>query len=306
MTCIFHELSPMTKPFTTVLRAFALSAQQTQSHSKELTMEQLVKLVKDPHIGSDLRKIFPVQEVDDTNQVKNQQLAPLLPIPDLKSTPITLRFKYNKTSDETAQCPSIKEQYTAFLNYKALCSDLANNLTVGKFCKVEPSHIQPTSNAVKYRLTQWVHKIQYSDCGSAEIFGDFYTAAERLGSNMQGSLGYIGRSMTLMLPTSHIPYLLAKTGVHSSALEMIHAAFPCLKFMSIPELKTEDKTEGKSFAVLVCSGNEYGPAGYFVAKEPTITKTDATKDEYDEYHLTLFEHKLLIPHPEQIVVLEGI
>lgn len=273
-------------------------------------MEQVKAKEPQIKIGLDLRNIFPFRAVDANNQVMLTQGDQPQEISDLQSKIVTLELKCNKSSDEAAQCKSIKEQYTAFLNYKALCSDLADNLTAGNFCKVEPSHIQPTSNAVKYRLTQWVHKIQYSDCGSAEIFGDFYTAAERLGSNMQGSLGYIGRSMTLMLPTSHIPYLLAKTGVHSSALEMIHAAFPCLKFMSVPELKTESKSEGKSssksFAVLVCSGNEYGSAGYFVAKEPTITKTDPTQNKYDEYHLTLSEHKLLIPHPEQIVVLEGI
>lgn len=225
-------------------------------------------------------------------------------IPDLHSKKLTFEFKCNKTSNDDAQCQSIK----ASLNYKALCSDLADKLIAGDFCKVDPLHIQPNPNTVNGTLTPWAHKIQYSDSGSIEIFNDFYAMAEKLDSNMPGSLGYIGRSLTLLLPASHMPYLLAKTGVHSSALEMIHAAFPYLKFMSVPELKTESK----SFAVLVCSGNEYGSAGYFVAKEPdldpkpTASKTDATKEEYDVYSLTLSEHKLLITHPEQIVVLEGI
>ncbi|MDT3662689.1 MAG: hypothetical protein ROM54_04115 [Anaerobiospirillum sp.] len=265
-------------------------------------MEQVKAKEPQIKIGLDLRNIFPFRAVDANNQVMLTQGDQPQEISDLQSKIVTLELKCNKSCDEAAQCKSIKEQYTAFLNYKALCADLADNLTAGNFCKVEPRHIQPKPNTVNGTLTPWVHKIKYSDSGSAEIFGDFYTAAEKLSSNMRGSLGYIGRSMTLMLPASHMPYLLAKTGVHSSALEMIHAAFPDLKFMSVPELKTEDK----SFAVIVCSGNEYGPAGYFVAKEPTITKTDATKDKYDEYHLTMSEHKLLIDHPEQIVVLEGI
>ena len=267
-------------------------------------MEQLIKLVKEPQIkiGFDLSNIFPFREVDANKQVTLTQGEQPLEISALQGKIITLELKCDKDSNDEAQCQNLKSQYTASLNYKALCSDLADKLIAGDFCKVDPLHIQPNPNTVKGTLTPWAHKIQYSDSGSRGIFDDFYAMAKDLSSNMEGSLGYIGRSLTLMLPASHMPYLLAKTGVHSSALEMIHAAFPCLKFMSVPELKTESK----SFAVLVCSGNEYGPAGYFVAKEPTASRTDATHDEYDVYSLTLSEHKLLITHPEQIVVLEGI
>lgn len=269
---------------------------------------KLVKLVKEPHIGFDLHNLFPFREVDANNKVTLTQGEQPLTISAIQSKQITLELKCNKTSDDKAQCQNLKSQYTASLNYKALCSDLVDEVTAGNFCKVDPIQAQATGqnlSKLSY-VSTWEHKIQQSDSGSVGIFNDFYAMAEKLGSKVPGSLGHIGRNMTLLLPASYMPYLLAKTGVHSSALEMMHAAFPCLKFMSVPELKTESKTECKSFAVLVCSGNEYGPAGYFVAKEPTLTKTDATEDKYDKYHLTLSEHKLLITHPEQIVVLEGI
>ena len=294
----------MTKLSITVLPAPALGAPQTQSNSKELTMEKL--LVKEPQIkiGFDLHNIFPFRVVNANNQVTLTQDEQPLNISALQGKIITLELKCDKGSNDEAQCQNLKSQYTASLNYKALCSDLADKLIAGDFCKIKPIQAQATGqnlSKLSY-VSTWEHKIQQSDSGSVGIFNDFYAMAEELDSNMPGSLGHIGRSMTLLLPASHMPYLLAKTGVHSSALEMMHAAFPCLKFISVPELKTESK----SFAMLVCSGNEYGSAGYFLAKEPTVTKTDDTNDKYDVYSLTLSEHKLLITHSEQIVVLEGI
>ena len=265
-------------------------------------MEQVKAKEPQIKIGLDLRNIFPFRKVDANNQVTLSQGNQPLTISALQGKTITLELKCDKGSNDEAQCQNLKSQYTASLNYKALCSDLADLLIAGNFCKAKPRHIQPRPNAVNGTLTPWAHKIKHSDSGSRGIFDDFYAMAKDLSSNMEGSLGYIGRSMTLLLPASHMPYLLAKTDVHSSALEMMHAAFPCLKFMSVPELKTKSN----SFAVLVCSGNEYGQAGYFVAKEPTVSKTDDTNDEYDVYSLTLSEHKLLITSPEQIVVLEGI
>lgn len=148
-------------------------------------------------------------------------------------------------------------------------------------------------------VSSWSDKTHHLQQGSEELFTDLNELHEQLRAQMKESCCYHGNKLTLIVPTSHVPFLMAKTGSCDSALAMLKAALPNLELLTVPALKCQQKT----CALLICTSEAYGPAGYLSLDGDISFRPDA---QGKKYKVTIPKHQLVINHPEQIAVLTGI
>lgn len=199
------------------------------------------------------------------------------------------------------------QKWTISMYYQALFSELVDLIKKNQLPKIEPTKQAFTSpSGDTAHASMWHYKLSSSQFGSQGVFNDLCSLAHELSKNMKVPLGYLTstRNLFLMVPDSHMPYLLAKTGSSCSALDMLQAAFPYLKLMCVPELKAEDK----GYALLACYDDVYGYPGFFAHKEVSALPSEAETKDLSQvpYKLKLPPHKLIITNPEQIAVLTGI
>ncbi len=153
----------------------------------------------------------------------------------------------------------------------------------------------------------WSDKVQYPPLGSAAIYRDLTLLCAKLHTQMgeRGEKGEIlthsSNHLTLVVPDTHIPFLLAKTGAGESALTMIKILLPELKLLAVPKLESK---QGPC-ALLLCTSDVFGPVGYTVVEKPAGL-VELQRIEENRCKLYIPEHKLVIVNPEQMAVLTGI
>lgn len=223
--------------------------------------------------------------------------------------------KLAQVSYDTNSAPNQLESrlttWTAAMYYQAAFSELIELIkSYQKLTKITPQQLGDTDPYVTKgtieKVTNWRDKVHHSPFGSQAIFNDLYALAQALSQSTGFPLGYLNGycTLSLLVASSHVPYLLAKTGSCCSAFDMLKAAFPKLKVMSTPELKTKYE----AYALLACVDDVYGRPGFFAYEEPCqLPSADETKGmKSAPCELKLPPHKLVINNPEQIAVLTGI
>lgn len=173
-------------------------------------------------------------------------------------------------------------------------------LKEGKITSISTESVEAeTPYSDPQAVSSWPDKAQALPIGSAAIFKDLTSLNEQLRSQMQENTSYHGNKLTLIVPTSHVPFLMAKTGSCDSALAMLKAALPNLELLTVPALECQQKT----CALLICTSEAYGPAGYLSLDGDISFRPDA---QGNKYKVTIPKHQLVIAPPEQIAVLTGI
>lgn len=167
--------------------------------------------------------------------------------------------------------------------------------------KIEPAQTKGQQHSISQVAFSWPDKVKHLQQGSQAIFTDLTQLHEKLRTQMDESNIYQGNKLTLIVPTSHVPFLMAKTGSYDSALAMIKAALPNLELLTVPALEFQQK----AYAMLICTSQAYGPAGY-LSLDGEIHFRAVPHIENNRYKLHIPAHKLIITNPEQIAVLTGI
>lgn len=201
--------------------------------------------------------------------------------------------------------------------YKALFSELVKTIdenlaTTNKnedpntFIVVDTANnLEPNKNKNEFGKAgyTWAAKIGMAK-GSYYIYKDIYNLMLKQSNKIGANLDELAKKMTLLVPASHMPYLVAPTNLNCSALAMLNASFPELKTEVTPALTTGSK----QLAVLICDDKGiFGKAGYFVLQRAVgkLSLADDTK-AYDPHIITIPAHCLKITNPEQIAVLREI
>lgn len=124
-----------------------------------------------------------------------------------------------------------------------------------------------------------------------------------LSHKLEVSLSYLTHHLTLVLPATHLPFLLAHTGSYASAWETIKAACPKLELAVLPKLTWSKEP----CALLICNDATLGHPGYLaLAGDIQLQATAANSNHQNQYILQVPVQRLIITNPECIAVLTGI
>lgn len=175
-------------------------------------------------------------------------------------------------------------------------------LNEGKITSISTESVEPEPPySGPLVVSAWADKAQVLPNGSTAIFNDLTILNAQLRSQMQESTSYHGNKLTLIVPDSHVPFLMAQTGSCDSALAMLKAALPNLELLTVPALKRQEE----AYVLLICTSQAYGPACY-LSLDGEIHFRAIPHIEHSLYKLHIPAHKLVITNPEQIAVLTGI
>lgn len=169
--------------------------------------------------------------------------------------------------------------------YQVCCNELCATIKKGGFLDVYSKG--------------WSNKINNPQQGPIGIFEEVCALREKLSAQLEVNLN---GKLTLVVPTANYPYLMAKTALGISALEMIHEILPDLKIVHLPELKDLSGI----FALLIYNGGEFDSTGYWVTNEQYAEYSSMKDIEHGtiQYFVTSPDVKLFIPNPKQIAVLK--
>ena len=280
-------------------------------------IENGVFLTNWEHHDSVLTSIFPFakeEELKHTSGALEPQLWREVPygfahrLPKQKAIKIEFYAKNINASDKLIE--QITPQAAEFAHaqaYQLMCDELAKGLKNEKLTKIAPKELQSTdsdlaSNSAARLARTWLEKIERSPLGAQAILNDVVWSLEELGRQLHTNPGYLSRHLTLAVPTSHMPYLMAHTGVLSSAYDMLKASYPDLKIVAISELDTGKQ----ACALLVYADKSFGPAGYFALNQDPWLADIGSQNNATYCQVTLPSIHLVLTKPEQIVVLEDI
>lgn len=194
---------------------------------------------------------------------------------------------------------------------KALEDELAEciPLLARHGCKVEAHNVNTTPEHNRLgNLTRsdWLAKAQQREHGSTEIFHDLTLLWEKLLPQMVASNTQMAASksslITLVVPVTHIPFLLTKTSEGESAFAMLQAVLPQVELLAVPQIN--DKA-GNPCALLLCNNDAFGPVGYMAVEGNFTFKPQLNSDDYG-FTLHIPSHKLALINPAQVAVLTGI
>lgn len=241
------------------------------------------------HVDAQLSSIFPDKTFNDLCTILKDCGKEQL-IEDIKFA----SFQELKTIEKDLP-KSVNEKYRDFILsrtaeqefYQACCNELCSTLK-----KKEKDFLYVSSKG-------WSNKINYQQKGSIYIFEEVYALREKLSAQLEVNLN---GKLTLVVPTANYPYLIAKTALGISALEMIHEILPDLKVVHLPELKDLSGI----FALLIYNGGEFDSSGYWVTNEQYAEYSSMKDIEHGtiQYFVTSPDVKLFIPNPKQIAVLK--
>ena len=94
------------------------------------------------------------------------------------------------------------------------------------------SAVDPKYGIKSYKeATRWEDKAAL-ETGACAIYHAPYQSMVALSQKLAVSLSYLTHHLTLVLPATHLPFLLAHTGSYASAWETIKAACPKLELGS--------------------------------------------------------------------------
>lgn len=254
----------------------------------------------DIEIKNDLTKVLPIAQVKDIKTGLAQYLFLSKPheLQISGSAQHALSFFGHKDCD--------------FNIVKQKASTLAQSLIYSKMSSQLISYIERADVPKAQASSNWFDLLLPSRLGPVNIYRDLYMLMDsmqiKLGEGLS-NLSNLSQNMTLMVPSSHYPYLMAKDDTDCSVLDMLKKTFPELNAVTIPELNTGKK----SYVVLTYNSPSFGNAGYFAwngsdqnqAYLSTHNDSDPTTD-FIEYSLGLPEYQLTIIKPKQIAILEGI
>ncbi len=198
-------------------------------------------------------------------------------------------------------------EFAHAMAYQVMCDELTQALKSEQLTKVKAKEwiapdYDPDSSTTSNHAQNWPEKIKISSFGPEAIFNDVVYSMETLGRQLKINPGYLSRYLTLAVPTSHMPYLMAHTGILSSAYDTLKATYPELKIVAISELATDYL----ACALLVYADNTFGPAGYFALNQDPWVADIGYQDNTTYCQVTLPSIHLVLTKPEQIVVLAGI
>lgn len=223
--------------------------------------------------------------------------------------PETTKFvvKSQNGTDTVESIKSLALEFVRAKTYQQLCDEFTANIKGLSLTTVEPKELKATDQYFHFTgapslTTKWDFKLNSSKLGSMAIVNDIGLSIKTLSSKLELNQGYISRNLTLAVPPSHMPYLMAHTGTLSSAYDMLKATFPGLKIIAIPELA--DGVINR--ALLIYADTTFGPAGYFLVNRAPFLERNPYSLDNVEYTVTLPSVRLAITKPEQIVLLEGI
>ncbi len=165
------------------------------------------------------------------------------------------------------------------------------------------SAVDPKYGINSYKeATRWEDKAPL-ETGACAIYHDIYQSMVALSHKLEVSLSYLTHHLTLVLPATHLPFLLAHTGSYASAWETIKAACPKLELVVLPELTWSKEP----CALLICNDATLGHPGYLaLAGDIQLQATAANSNHQNQYILQVPAQRLIITNPECIAVLTGI
>ena len=192
---------------------------------------------------------------------------------------------------------------------KAICSELfevAKSEQKNRFKTNPLVYSDPTikNNNPQKAAFHWKDKIT-SQAAPLAFYKDLIPLIDNSNTNLGLGVTLQNPKMTLFVPTSHMPYLMAQTSTYPSTLDMLTKTYPKLKIIAIPELSTKYD----SFILAARDDDAFfGKAGYFVLQDDIrLSAPDETSAPGTiMYTLTIPAHKIFIKNPEQIAVLTGI
>ena len=139
--------------------------------------------------------------------------------------------------------------------YSVLFSSLVALSAAEKICAA----VDPKYGINSYKeATRWEDKAPL-ETGACAIYHDLYQSMVALSHKLEVSLSYLTHHLTLVLPATHLPFLLAHTGSYASAWETLQAACPELELAVLPELTWSKEP----CALLICNDTTLGPPGLF-------------------------------------------
>lgn len=276
-----------------------------------------IKLENWEHHDSILTTLFPFAQeeaLQHLNGALEQQLWRKIPygfayrLP--KQEAIKAEFYIRNPNDSAQILAKVAKQAAEFahaLAYQVMCDELSKGLTSEQLTKIAPKELQSTDHDLAAdnhaRLAvHWPEKIKLSPLGAQAIFNDVVWSIQELSRQLKINPGYLSCHLTLAVPTSHTPYLMAHTGVLSSAYDMLKATYPELKIVAISELKADEQSR----ALLVYADQTFGPAGYFALNQDPWLADIGYQNNATWCQVTLPSIHLVLTKPEQIVILEGI
>ena len=149
----------------------------------------------------------------------------------------------------------------------------------------------------------WSGKAHKLPHGSDAIYHDLTLLCAQLRTQMGTSLTHSSNHLTLLVPASHLSFLLAKTDTGESALTMFKALMPEVELVMVPQLLY--KKESNPCALLLCTSNALSPVGYMAVEGVFYVRPNNDSDN-NSYTLHIPSHKLAIVNPTQMAVLTGI
>lgn len=241
------------------------------------------------HFDAQLSSIFPDKTFNDLCTIlkdcgKEQLIKDikLASFQELKSIEKDLPKRVNEKYRDFILSRTAEQAF-----YQACCNELCSTLQ-----KEEENFLYLFSKG-------WSNKINDQQKGSIDIFEEVYALREKLSAQLGVNLN---DKLTLVVPTANFPYLMAKTGIGISALEMIHEILPDLKVVHLPELKDLSGI----FALLIYNVDEFDSTGYWVTNEQYAECNSMPDPEHGtiQYFVTRPDVKLFISNPKQIAILK--
>lgn len=274
-------------------------------------------------INNDHDQAFPVVTLKDL--VKQCQGQPCLHIPQImsnigKHNLINVDLYYLKNTstqdgskDQASPANNLLDEIKKLAQIqveKAICSELfevaKSEQQKNRFETHNLALSDPTLKKTDLQKSafHWKDKI-LSQAAPLAFYNDLIPLIDKSNTNFGLGVTLQTPKLTLFVPTSHMPYLMAQTSTYPSALDMLTKTYPKLKIIAIPELSTKSD----SFILAVRDNDAFfGKAGYFILQDDIRL---SAPDEISApgtimYTLTIPAHKIFIKNPEQIAVLTGI